>query len=378
MLSNLLKTLLLFSTILIILSCGEVDVEINSKEDLESFIIEEMDYQNIPALSVLIFKGKDILYENYFGYSNIEKNVPLADNHLFLMASISKVITGTALLQLYEKNLIDLDDNINDYLPFKVSVPGYSEAITFRMLLTHTSGIADNYYILDEHYFYNKDSPVSLSYFMENYLAEDGEYYYPKSNYYKYKPGTKYNYSNVGSALIGVLVEEISGADFNTYCKKNIFTPMGMKNTFWRLDEISQTMVTPYDYSKGKNVAIQQYTNTDYPNGGLRTTALDMHKFISTLSLEGKLGDFKLLKASTINEMLTPQIESIGDEEVGLHIFLMNRTYNLWGHDGGEQGVATIMAFNPTTKIGAIIFANQGNADLDEMLINSYKLGLLY
>ena len=73
--------------------------------------------------------------------------------------------------------------------------------------------------------------------------------------------------------------------------------------------------------------------------------------------------------------MITPQIPSI-DNEVGLHLFLMNAANGLWGHDGGEEGVATIMAFNPTTRVGAIILTNQGDAELDEMLTEAYKLGL--
>lgn len=73
--------------------------------------------------------------------------------------------------------------------------------------------------------------------------------------------------------------------------------------------------------------------------------------------------------------MITPQIPSL-DNEVGLHLFLMNPANNLWGHDGGEQGVATIMAFNPDLKIGAIILTNQGDADLDEILVAAYKFGL--
>ncbi len=73
--------------------------------------------------------------------------------------------------------------------------------------------------------------------------------------------------------------------------------------------------------------------------------------------------------------MITPQIPSI-DNEVGLHLFIMDSAHELWGHDGGEDGVATIMAFNPVTKIGALIFANQGDAELEEILSEAYKLGL--
>ena len=73
--------------------------------------------------------------------------------------------------------------------------------------------------------------------------------------------------------------------------------------------------------------------------------------------------------------MITPQIPNL-DNAVGLHLFNLNNENQLWGHDGGEQGVATIMAFNPSTKVGAIILTNQGDSDLDEILVEAYKLGL--
>jgi len=141
------------------------------------------------------------------------------------------------------------------------------------------------------------------------------------------------------------------------------------------LDEISQTIVTPYDYENGQNIPFEQYTFTDYPNGGLRTNATDMFKLLSAFVQNGQSNNIQLLAPNTINAMFTTQIPSI-DNEVGLHLFLMDKKNNLWGHDGGEQGVATIMAFNPTTKVGAIIFTNQGYADLDELLVEAYKIGL--
>ena len=361
-------------TLLLFTNCRKDEVEINDTAEFEDYIQDEMDFQNIPAMSVLIFEGNSILYEKYLGKSNVQENTSLANNHLFLLASISKVVTATALLQLHEDGLFSLDDNINDYLPFNVNVPGYATNITFRMLLTHTSGIADGS-ALDNQYYYGEDSPIALDYFLENYLVPGGSFYNASENFYDFEPGTDYEYSNEGNALIGVLVEQISGIDFNTYCKQNIFTPLGMNNTYWRLDEISETIVQPYNYTSGGYEAIQHYTFTDYPNGGLRSTGRDMFKFLRAFVSGGLSNNHQLLTASTINSMITPQIPTI-DNEVGLHLFLMNAGNGLWGHDGGEEGVATIMAFNSTTKTGAIIFTNQGEAELDDILVEAYKLGL--
>lgn len=372
-----LQKYLAIALLLLFAACGSEDVEINNVSDYEVYIQEEMDGQGIPALATLIFKEDQILYEKYLGQSQIQQNIALQDNHLFLLASVSKVITATALLQLYDQGLFGLDDNINGYLPFNVTVPNQTTPITFRMLLTHTSAIADGD-ALDEQYFYGKDPDVALDFFLENYLVAGGSFYNANQNFYDFEPGSQHEYSNVGNALIGVLVEQISNKGFNAYCKENIFAPLGMTNTFWRLDEIFQanlTIVQPYNLSRNNYEAIDHYTFTDYPNGGLRSTAQDLFKFLSAFAQGGTSNNFQLLKSSTVSEMASLQIPSI-DNEMGLHLFLLNSSNNLWGHDGGEQGVATIMAFSPTTKVGAIILTNQGDADLDDMLVKTYELGL--
>lgn len=359
--------------IMLLHSCNGEEFQIDNALDFEEAIADEMNAQKIPALSTLIFKEETILYEKYFGQSNVEQNLALSSNHLFLLASISKTITATALLQLYDDGLFDLNDKINDHLPFVVKAPNQSTDITFKMLLTHTSGIADGD-ALDGQYYYGEDSPVALDFFLQNYLTPGGQFYNASQNYYSFEPGTQHEYSNVGNALIAVLVEQISGMGFNAYCKQNIFTPLGMTNSFWRLDEISQPIVQPYEYTGGQYKAIQHYTFTDYPNGGLRSNVSDMFIFLSTLAKGGSQESFELLKASTVAAMFRPQIPNL-DNTVGLHMFLFDRNNNLWGHDGGEEGVATIMAFNPETKIGVLIFANQGDADLDDLLVDAYQLG---
>ena len=346
---------------------------ITDTDSFGQYIESEMEEMHIPALSLMIFKENQILYEGYFGESNIENQVKLEEDHLFLLASVSKVITATAMLQLYDEGFLGLDDPINDHLPFEVKIPGQTKPITFRMLLTHTSGIADGD-ALDTQYYYGKDSPIALGDFLKDYLIEGRQYYNESQNFYDFEPGTQHEYSNIGNALIGHLVEQISGLNFNTYCKENIFIPLGMTHSYWRLDEIQETIVTPYNYERKSYKPVQHYTFTDYPNGGLRSTSQDLFKFLRAFVQEGQSNGHSLLKASTIAQVLTPQIPTI-DAEVGLHMFLMNKNQNLWGHDGGEEGVATIMAFNSDTKIGAIVLSNQGDVDLEEIIEQAYLLG---
>lgn len=369
----------IYTTLFILLfsNCGGNEpLDFTTIEEFEIYLEEEMNDQNIPALSVLIFEGETIKYEKYLGQSDVENNKALGQDDIFLLASVSKLVTATALLQLYEAGKLSLDDAINDYLPFDVSAPDQSTPITFRMLLTHTSAIADGE-AAGLHYAYGEDSDLGLKAYMEKYLAPDGAYYDASDNYYNYAPGTKSNYSNMASALIGVLVAEIANQDFNAYCKDNIFQPLGMNNTYWSLEEAlasNKTLVNPYDYIRGEFDLIQHYTFADYPNGALRSTARDMVKFLSALAQEGFSNNHQLLETNTVTEMLTPQIPDI-DPSMGLMIYMLDESTNLWGHNGGEQGVATEVGFNPSNKIGAIVLANQGEVDVSELLIAAYLLG---
>jgi len=348
----------------------------SDQNELNQYFQDEMISQNIPALAAVVFQGNQIIYENYQGKSHVEKNVNLASDHLFLLASISKMVTATALLQLYERGLFSLDDEINDYLPFTVDVPNHITPITFRMLLVHTSAIADGS-ATDDEYYDLIDSPTSLGFFLENYLVPDGKFYSESENFHPFEPGTQHEYSNEGSALIAVLVESIAKKEFNTYCKENIFHPLGMTHTFWRLDEIAQAghrIVQPYEFTNGSNNFVDHYTFTDYPNGGLRSTATDLFSFLRAFALQGLSNGHLLLRPGTIDEMLTSQIPSL-DDSMGLHAFHLDERNDLWGHDGGEQGASTIMAVNPTNQIGAIILTNQSDVEMDEMLVKAYEIG---
>ncbi len=213
-----------------------LDKTINrSEEELIQYIEDTMETHAIPGLAISIVKNSNIIWEKYFGYSNINENIMIDENTLFMLASVSKTVTATAIMQLFEEGLFSIDDDINNYLPFDVNHPDYLTPITFKMLLTHTSGIKDNWDVMP---YFDGDSELELGYYLEQYLVPGGEFYGSNSNFTNAIPGSNYMYSNIGVALIGLLVEKISGQPFNVYCKEKIFTPLSMNNTFWFLSEI--------------------------------------------------------------------------------------------------------------------------------------------
>ena len=113
--------------------------------NLDSFIVATMTQYHIAGLSACIVRDGGIAWQGAYGYANIAANIEVADTTLFMLASVSKTITGMALMKLWENGYFDLDDNINDYMPIVVVNPNFpTQPITFRMLLSHTSSLKDN------------------------------------------------------------------------------------------------------------------------------------------------------------------------------------------------------------------------------------------
>ena len=178
------------------------------EDELLQFIESTMETHLIPGLSISIVKDNRIVWEEQLGYANIANNISVDENTMFILSSISKTVTATALMQLFEEGLFNLDDDIDSYLPFDVNHPDYPLIpITFKMLLTHSSGIRDNWSVMT---YYNGDSQLELDYYLNQYFTPGGEFYNSNLNFSNSMPGTDYRYSNNGAALVGLLVEEIS------------------------------------------------------------------------------------------------------------------------------------------------------------------------
>ena len=282
--------------------------------DLDAFITQSMVQGGHPGLAALIIKNGQVVWSANYGLAQVDPAVPVTDDTLFMLASISKTVTSVAILQLWEDGWFELDDDINDYLPFPVINPHFPDVpITFRMLLTHTSSIQDNNGMLYGSRIYcDGDSPISLREFVEGRLVPGGEYY--ASSYTVAPPGAVFEYSSYGFALLGYLVESISGIPFDEYTRLNIFEPLGMSSTGWHLADLgSASIAMPYrcndNSSDGKSAfvchALGQYGFPDYPDGSLRTSARQLARFLGAIMNGGELDGVRILEASTVQAMLT-------------------------------------------------------------------------
>jgi CubicO group peptidase (beta-lactamase class C family) len=320
-----------------------------------------------PSVSACIIVDDSVVWSRGYGLYDIENNKPATPDTLYLLASISKTVAATALMQLYEQGFFDLDDDVNDYLPFSLRNPKYPDIpITFRMLLSHRSSIAsDNSDRLCLSYIPGDPDIPSYPYpWLEEYLTPDGSAYH-SSVWSDDPPGEKYYYANIGFSIIGYLVEIISGQIFNEYCKEHIFSPLGMYNTSFRLKDLDISKIAiPYFYKYKKRDYIP---NPHYgmfvlhPAASLRTSVDEFSHFLIAHMNGGMYNDVRILNESTVELMHTAHYP-LNDQGygygLGWSIKVSESGKKEIGHSGGWPGVHTLMTYRPFDNTAIVIFTN--------------------
>ena len=377
-LNNIFRSATIFEILFIgLIGCATFIVsssqaaETNS-QSLDSMIVEYMELNNIPGLAVAAVNSGKVIWTGTYGFGNVELETPINENTLFHIASVSKTITATVLLSLHAKNLFELDDDVNDYLPFRVRNPNAPEVpITFRHLLRHRSSIADNSEFYGPHWGEAHGDPTtSLNGYLRSYLSIDGDDYSVKNNFLQETPGDSRSYCNTCYALLGYLAEVISGKPFELLSSEILFNPLEMTNTGWFLRDLQgKEIAIPYRYEIDDNYVPYGHNGyPDWPAGQLRTSISDLAKFLAIYS-NGGIGESGRLIDSRIIDVLSPQ-----DAQLGFHTWFQRGLSNgevIYQHGGGDIGVRTLMAFNRAENRGIVVLTN-GESSLLSIAENIY------
>jgi CubicO group peptidase (beta-lactamase class C family) len=168
---------------------------------IDPSIERRMQEAGIVGLGAAIVINKKLVWSRGYGFADRERAVPFTHDTIMNIGSISKVITGAALMRAVQDGKLSLDEDVNKYLPFKVANPSFpDEPITLRQLATHTSSITDRSSVYAAAYHFGRDSPQSLAGFLYDYFASGGKNY-SKDNFLGSKPGTHREYSNIGAGF---------------------------------------------------------------------------------------------------------------------------------------------------------------------------------
>jgi CubicO group peptidase (beta-lactamase class C family) len=335
-----------------------------------------MKLAKFPSISACIINDDKVIWSEGYGYYDLKNNKEPNKDTIYLIASITKTIVGTSLMQLWEQGFFDLDEDVNNYLPFNLRNPNFpDDPITFRMLLSHTSSLNTN--TRNEYYWMNFSGDPPFDFFpqpfLEEFLVPGGKFYHEDVWNDIYKPGENAMYANVGFDLISYLVEIISEENFLAYCQNHIFNPLKMYNTSFNLSTLNiDNVAIPYQYYLGKYYQMNElsfiygdllpdetyWRIRSYPAGGLYTSVDDLSHFLIAHMNDGVYQDMRILEKETVDLMHRIQ----PDNNIGYGLAWMEisigKKYSAMGHGGDIPGVDTWMLYMPNKKIGAIYFAN--------------------
>ena len=295
--------------------------------------------------------------------ADLENSSRASSSTLFRLGSISKPISATAVLQLWERGKLDLDAPVQKYCP---EFPQKESPITTRQLLGHLGGI--RHYSPDGKGDVPPDSARHFSSMKESLqlFANDP---------LVAKPGTKFNYSTYGYTLIGCVFEGATSERFTDYLRKNVFEPAGMGQT--RNDDFFT--VIPHRtrwYHKDKSGVVHNAGVLDssykIPGGGIISSADDMAKFEAAI-----LGD-KFLKRGTRDLMWTSLKTADGKETgYGLGWGIMDKfDLHILAHTGGQQGTSTTFAVVPSRNAGVVVLCNMDGVDVNQLAMQILRIAL--
>lgn len=349
------------------------------------FVTELMADAGVPGVSVAAVDKGRILGGWGFGLADLAARRPMTADTVINIASVTKTMTCVAVLQLLEQGRLQLDDDVNRFLPFSVRNPGFPDTpITLRQLLVHTGTIDDGPSYGDS--YACGDPTVGMESWLHAYLVPGGRLF-AVTNFHAWAPGAKATYSNIGYAILGLVVERISGLPFTRYCEERIFAPLRMTRSSFYLREASREhQARPYDSvpaSDAGGVVLRDphwdlppsgtakvqvphclYGNPTIADGMARSTANDLARFLAMIIRQGKLEGARLLDPRSVALMLSPQY--VGDgvpktEAQGLA--WVRYSGAIWGKYGGDPGVSTLVKFRPADGRGVVVLTNSSEGE---------------
>jgi CubicO group peptidase (beta-lactamase class C family) len=276
-------------------AAGTPRQSVNYAGKLETFVRNQMERYVIPGMAVAIVREGEVEYMQGFGIAGPGGQVVTPDTP-FLLASVSKSITATAIMQLVEAGKIQLDDPVRKYLPWFEVSGGEGGEITVLQLLYQTSGFSE---INGVRLNLKPDSPDALEAGVRSLVEQK----------LLFQPGNDWEYSNINYSVLGLLIQQISGQTYEDYITQHIFTPLGMSHSYTsRQAARAAGAASGYYPFFGRPVLIDDYayTRASLPAGGLWSSASDISRYLIAHLDGGRTSNGSLLSPSSIETLHTP------------------------------------------------------------------------
>jgi CubicO group peptidase (beta-lactamase class C family) len=333
---------------------------------LESLVESVIDYKRIPGMSIAIVHDQKLVYAKGFGYLDAERQVEATPGTIYSICSISKLFTGLAVLQLRDAGKLDLDDRVAKHLPWFAPemVSAETQPPTLRDLLRHSSGLPCE---PDKTVWSDPD---------QLYPSRDDLITRVSSLTMSYPANTKFNYSNLGYALLGEVVSVVSGLEYSDYVQKNILAPLGLERTtpYLPKDLLGSELAIGYGRwpRTGSRVRIDSSDPRSLtPARGFASTVEDLAKFAmwQFRVLDGK--DEAVLSRETLIEMQTAEWSN-PKWGLGFSIWHLGDRA-IVGHQGGCPGYKSQIILCPEEKIAVVVMFNATDAPQRQVVFGAYQ-----
>ena len=312
---------------------------------LDGLINSQLQNRDVAGAVVSVVKDGALLLARGYGFADVEqKKRVVAEETLFRTASISKLFTAIAVMQLVEQGKLDLERDVREYLDVEIH-RSFPEPITLRRILTHTAGFEE---ALKGRYGDGKPRPLR-EYLVAHMPAQI------------FRPGTVPAYSNYGLAVAGYIVERVANQPFDQYLAEYVFTPLRMT---------SSTFVQPLPaafeprMSRGYRIGSKRAEPIEIingvPAGALSTTATDMSRFMLALLNGGTLDGATILQPRSLEMMMSRQNElhpALNAMCLGFIEYSQNGQ-EMWGHGGATRFFYSDMVLIPGARIGIFVSYN--------------------
>ena len=302
-----------------------------------------------PGCAVGASRGGSPIFENGYGMANLELNAPITPASVFHVASVSKQFTAAAIMLLVRDGKLSLDDDIRKYVP---EIRDLGQRITIRHLLTHTSGLRDQWDLL----------AMARGRFEEDRITEDDVLeIMGRQKALNFTPGTEYLYSNTGYTLAGTIVKRVSGKSLREFADERIFKPLGMANTHFHDDFTMVVKGRAAGYARGSDgkwhVSLPNYDT--YGATSLFTTVGDLLKWEANFD-KPIVGDATLLRDMQVSATLTNGDSTAYGYGISTEVY---RGARLVGHSGGDAGYRTYVGRFPQHGLALTVLCNAAPAN---------------
>lgn len=326
-----------------------------SLEDLEPLVDDAMaagmEEEHIPGAALILVRDGAVVLAKGYGKADVESGRPFsADRTIFPIASVSKVFTATALMQLVEQGKVELEADVNRYLESAKVPSTYPQPVTAAHLLSHTAGFDE----LPGRRVRSKSELIPLGQFLSDRLVR------------VHPPGKVTSYSSYGMSVAGLMVEEVSDTAFESYLRQHIWEPLRMKRTSIAVPDATSTLATAYEREDGELTPVPYEIYQTPPAASILSTMEDMGRYMIALLQGGRYGENRILSERTTDLMLRRHATmhpllpgwTLGFQEGDLN------GLRIVEHGGDIGGFSSLLTLIPEEGVGVFIVHHLESANL--------------